>query len=87
MKIQVVTDADGRILSIHQPGDIGHSPSGIGKAGIVAAPGQRVHVMDLPKALQDKPILELHQQCLVRLEGNLPRLIQAKEFKGPLQGE
>lgn len=87
MKIQIVSDAQGRILSVHKPGDIGHSPSGIGNAGIVPAQGQSMHVIDLPKALQNTPLLDLHTQFLVVREGNSSRLIRSKEFKGPLRAQ
>jgi hypothetical protein len=87
MQVQVVSDAQGRIFSIHKPGDIGHSLSGIGKAGIVPGPNQRVHTIDLPKALENMPLLELHSQFLVVLEGASPKLVPAKEFKGPIQAQ
>ena len=40
MKVQSVNDAPGQIISISNPGDVGHAASGIGAAGIVPQPGQ-----------------------------------------------
>lgn len=87
MRIHVVSDYQGRIISISKPEEVGHVASGIGAAGIVPEAGQRVHVVELPERLQKRPLLELHQEFRVQVKGDKARLVHAKEIKGPFPVE
>jgi hypothetical protein len=85
MRVQVVSDHQGRIISLSKLEDIGHQPSGIGGAGIVAQPGQHVHFLDLPKELQLRSLLDIHGEFRVHVQGDKVHLVSAKEFRGPFQ--
>ncbi|HTS65859.1 MAG TPA: hypothetical protein VMH28_27745 [Candidatus Acidoferrales bacterium] len=61
MKISIVSDQKGNIVSITQPGDVGDKVSGIMKAGVVAAAGHTVHEIDLPQELAKLDLLEIHK--------------------------
>lgn len=61
MKLSIVSDQKGNIVSITQPGDVGDKVSGIMKAGVVAAAGHTVHEIDLPKELEKMDLLEIHK--------------------------
>src|ERR1039458_1311085 len=49
MKLGIVSDQHGNIVSITQPGDVGDKVSGIMKAGVEPGKGQTFHEIDLPK--------------------------------------
>ena len=85
MKVQVVSDYQGRIISLSRLEDIGHQPSGIGGAGIVPKPGQHVHYVDLPKELHERSLLDIHAEYRVLIKGDKVHLVSAKEFRGPFQ--
>jgi hypothetical protein len=85
MKVQVVHDFQGRIISISKPGDLGHAVSGIGNAGIVPEPNQTVQTIDLPQELVGKDLLEIHNTFRLDTTGGAVKLVHAKDFKGPFQ--
>jgi hypothetical protein len=68
MKLSIVSDQKGNIVSIMQPGDVGDKVSGIMKAGIVAASGQTLHEIDLPQELAKIDLLEIHRTYKVDLK-------------------
>jgi hypothetical protein len=62
MKISIVSDQHGKILSISQSGDVGEKVSGIAKAGIYPEAGQTTHEVELPPELEKTPLLDLHNK-------------------------
>jgi len=52
MKAFVVSDDQGRIISISKPGDVGDQPSGIAEAGIFPKRVNISHYIDLPAELR-----------------------------------
>jgi hypothetical protein len=68
MKLSIVSDKQGNIVSITQPGDVGDKISGIAKAGVEAAPGQTVHEIDLPRELEKVNLLDIHKSYKVDLK-------------------
>ena len=85
MKAFVVSDDQGRIISISKPGDVGDQPSGIAEAGIFPEAGQHIHYIDLPAELEKKPLLDLHTEFRVDLRGERPRLVKAQDFTEPFR--
>ncbi|HEY2159327.1 MAG TPA: hypothetical protein VGH33_27115 [Isosphaeraceae bacterium] len=50
MKITVVTGPDGKVIgTMRHPSDL---PKGQPRMGLIAGPGQRLHELDLPAALE-----------------------------------
>jgi len=80
MKVFVVCDDQGRIISINKPGDVGDQPSGISGAGIFPESGQFVHYIELPAEFAKKPLLDLHTELRVDLKNERPRLVKAQDF-------
>ena len=68
MKLTVVSDKHGNIVSITQPGDVGDNVSGIMKAGVQPEKGQNVHVIDIPKKLEKVDLLDIHTGYKVNLK-------------------
>lgn len=83
MKVHVVSDAQGRIISISQLGDVGEHVSGIARAGVIPAPGQHADMVELPEHLRDRPLLELHERLRLDTSHERPRLIPVEEFVEP----
>ncbi len=83
MKVHVVSDAEGRIISISRLGDVGEQVSGIARAGVLAAPGQRAYVLELAEHLRDRPLLELHERLRLDISHDRPRLVPVEEFVEP----
>ncbi|HTV44058.1 MAG TPA: hypothetical protein VMF05_01975 [Stellaceae bacterium] len=67
MQLTVVSDSHGRILSLFSV------PHPAGPAGATLAyvpkPGERVHVLDVPKGFEKKPLAELHSELHVTTHG------------------
>ncbi len=68
MKLTVVSDQHGNIVSISQPGDIGDKVSGIVKVGMVPGHGNALHEIDLPRELEHVNLLEIHKGYKVDLK-------------------
>jgi hypothetical protein len=68
MKLSIVSDKHGNIVSITQPGDVGDKVSGITKAGVEAAQGQTVHEIDVPRELEKVNLLDIHKGYKVDLK-------------------
>jgi hypothetical protein len=76
MKVTVIADKQGKIISVSQFGDVGEKISGIAKAGVVPAAGQTVHEIDLSGELQQMPLLDLHKGFRVDTAAGQPRLVK-----------
>jgi hypothetical protein len=87
MRVIVVSDEQGRIISISRPGDVGDAVSGIGAAGIVPEQRQSLNYIQLPEELAERPLLELHTEFRVDTRGDVARLVSAKEFVEPFRQE
>jgi hypothetical protein len=86
MKVQVVSDARGHIISLSVPGDV-RGISGIARAGVMPAAGQQVHTLDVPTELESRPLLELHQSLRVEGAGHTAKLVRADRFTEPFLKE
>jgi hypothetical protein len=75
MKLDVVFDHEGRIVSLSIPGDTGPSPSGIESAGVVVAEGHAAHTLEVPAKLQQRPLVELHEALRVDITSPEPKLV------------
>ena len=82
MKIQVVSDERGRIVSLSVPGNV-RGVSGIAKAGVLPKPGQMVHVLEVPEEFEKEPLLELHRTLRVHGVGERARLVRLEHFTEP----
>ena len=61
MKVSIVSDQKGNIVSVSKFGDIGDKISGIVKAGIVLEAGHTIHEIDLPAELEQSSLLDIHK--------------------------
>jgi len=75
MKLTVVADQQGHIVSISQFGDVGDKISGITKAGVEAKKGHSVHEIEAPQELEKVALLDIHKGYKVDLKGG--RLVKA----------
>ena len=82
MKVQVVSDDRGRILSLSVMGDV-RGVSGIGKAGVLTKPGQSIHTLEIPAEFEKRSLLELHRELRVDATGEKARLVRADHFTEP----
>jgi hypothetical protein len=82
MKVQVVSDERGRVISLSIPGDI-KGISGISKAGILPKIGQVVHTLQVPSEFEDLPLQELHRALRVEGIGDKARLVRLEHFIEP----
>jgi hypothetical protein len=82
MKVHVVSDERGRIISLSVPGDQ-RGVSGIAKAGVLPRPGQSVHVLDVPQEFEKRSLLELHRVLRVDISAEKARLVSAEHFVEP----
>lgn len=76
MKLSIVSDQQGRILSISQFGDVGDKVSGITNAGISPEPGQSVHEIDLPQELEKVSLLDIHKGFKLDVSKGPGRLVK-----------
>lgn len=81
MKVTVLSDIRGRIISLSIPGDVGVGPSGIARGGVLAQPGQRLDTLDVPAEFESRSLADLHQ--LLRVDAQAGRLVKAAEFQEP----
>jgi hypothetical protein len=79
MKLLVISDERGRIISLSIPGDVS-GISGIGKAGVLAKAGQLSHTLEVPSEFQRHPLLELHRLLRVDGVGHEARLVSLDRF-------
>jgi hypothetical protein len=82
MKVQVVSDERGRIISLGVLTDI-RGVSGIAKAGVLPKPGQTVHTLEVPTKLEKHSLLELHRALRVDGVGETARLVPLEQFTEP----
>jgi hypothetical protein len=82
MKVQVVSDELGRIISLSVPGDF-RGVSGIAKAGVLPRAGQKVHFLDVPPEFEEDSLLELHRKVRVDASGDKATLVPIEHFIEP----
>jgi hypothetical protein len=82
MKVQVVSDERGQIVSLSNMGDV-RGVSGIVKAGILPKLGQTVHILEVPAEFEKQPLLELHRRLRVEGVGDQARLVSLEHFTAP----
>jgi hypothetical protein len=62
MKVTILHDEHGRIISVSKIGDLKKAGSKFVKVGMLPGPGQWVLEIDLSGDLERKPLLELHNE-------------------------
>jgi len=77
MKLSIVSDKNGKIVSISRFGDVGDKVSGITKAGVASEPGHVVHEIDVPKELEKADLLDLHTGFKIDVSHGLGKLVKA----------
>ena len=82
MKVHVVSDDQGRIISLGIPGDV-RGVSGIGKAGVMPKAGQKSHTLEVPPEYRSHALLDLHRALRVEVAGSNARLVSAERFTEP----
>jgi len=82
MKVQVVSDERGHIVSLSVLGDM-RGISGIARAGVLPATGQQVHTLDVPAEFEKQPLLDLHRMLRVEGSGSTAKLVHAEQFTEP----
>jgi hypothetical protein len=82
MKVQVVSDERGRIVSLSVTGDL-RGVSGIAKAGVMPRARQKVYVLDVPPEFEKRPLLELHRGLRVDTSGGQTRFVPVEQFIEP----
>jgi hypothetical protein len=87
MKITVVSDNRGRIISLSVPGDIKGGISGIARGGILPQPGQYIDTIELPPEFEKQPLNELHHLLRVEHTEKAARFVKIEEFKEPFLRE
>lgn len=80
MKVSVIHDAQGRIISLSRPEEM-KKVGGFLKVAIVLEPGHRMIELDLSKELEGKPLVEIHRDY--QLDLRKQRLVKIKEFPVP----
>ncbi len=75
MQILVVHNRQGRILSVSRLGDVGEMVSGVARAGVFPQPNQKVHEVEVPDALRELSLLDLHSTMQVRVVKGRPSLV------------
>lgn len=74
MRVSVVSDSHGKILSLFSVSHHG------GKAGAtlthVAKAGERLHVLDMPKEFEKRPLAELHSELKVTTDRGEAALVR-----------
>jgi hypothetical protein len=76
MKVSVVTDQHGRIISVSRFGDVGEKVSGIAKAGVVPEHGHAVHEIELSGELERVSLLDIHKGFRIDSAAGHPRLVK-----------
>jgi hypothetical protein len=87
MRVTVVYDARGRIISLSIPGDKGNGISGIQQGGVIPQAGQDVNTLEVPVEFEKRPLTDLHQLLRVQQTGGTVRFVKATEFKEPFLRE
>ena len=81
MNLHVVSDANGRIISLSVHGDTGPLPSGIANAGVTLEKGQQLNVLEVPAKFAERPLVELTDLLKVDFSGSRPKLVPVRETK------
>jgi len=81
MKLLVVCDQQGKIISLGRPRDVGGAPTA--STVVEAEPGQQVHHIDLTPELEWKPLIDLHNEYRVDLKVKRPCLVRIEHSKEP----
>ncbi len=74
MQLTVVSDSHGKILSLfsvpHHGGPAGATLS------YVPSAGERVHLLEVPKGYEERPLAELHSELHVTTHGGETALVR-----------
>jgi hypothetical protein len=75
MQVLVVSNRQGRILSVSRLGDVGEMVSGVGRAGVFPEANQKVHEVEVPEQFTERSLLDLHSTMQVRVVKGRPSLV------------
>lgn len=86
MKLSVVSDHQGKILSLFPAPDETKEESRPtrakvqkkGKLTYVPHPGEQVHVLEVPSSFHHKPLHDIHALLRVEMHGNTAKLVEVK---------
>lgn len=83
MKVVVLCDELGKIISIGRLGEVGDEPSGTELDDVSPQPGQQAHYIDLPAELEKIQLLALHNQFCLDLKSERPQLVRVRNSAEP----
>jgi hypothetical protein len=81
VSLHIVSDANGRIISVSVHGDTGPLPSGIANAGVSLEKGQQLNVLEVPAKFAGRSLVELTELLKVDFSGSRPKLVAVRETK------
>ncbi len=79
MRLEVVSDERGNIISIGKPDAVGDESYDDQVEVAVPLLGQQVHEIELPRDLEKKSLLDIHKGFRLDLEGERPRLVRVED--------
>lgn len=83
MKVVVLCDELGKIISIGRLGEVGDEPSGTELDVVGPQPGQQAHYIDLPAELEKIPLLALHNEFCLDLKSERPQFVRVRNSAEP----
>ena len=83
MEVVVISDEEGRILSIGRSRPVEDGSSDALVENAIPLPGQQIHRVDLPLELQEKPLSDLHNEFRVAVQGELPGFVRVRDSAEP----
>lgn len=83
MKVVVLCDELGKIISIGRLGEVGDEPSGTELDVVGPQPGRQVHYIDLPAEFEKIPLLGLHNGFCLDLKSERPQFVRVRNSAEP----
>ncbi len=83
LKVLVVCDKQGKIISLGRPADMSERPSDIPSVEVEPKSGQFVYYIELPAELDKTHLLDLHNSFRVDMKAEPPRFVRAQDSTEP----
>lgn len=83
MKVVVLCDELGKIISIGRLGEVGDEPSGTELDVVGPQPDRQVHYIDLPAEFEKIPLLALHNEFCLDLKSERPQFVRVRNSAEP----
>ncbi len=83
MKVVVLCDELGKIISIGRLGEVGDEPSGTELDVVGPQPDRQVHYIDLPAEIEKIPLLAIHNEFCLDLKSERPQLVRFRKSAEP----